>query len=60
MSQNLARTCEHVDLAACTTDLPYAVRYAESIRDPEAFWGRIGKRLTWSHPYSKVKDVSFQ
>jgi len=60
MSQNLARTSDHVGSAAGATGLPYAVRYAESIRDPEAFWGRIGKRLTWSHPYSKVKDVSFQ
>jgi len=33
--------------------------YAESVRDPEGFWGRIGKRLDWIKPYTKVKDVSF-
>ncbi len=37
----------------------YARLYAESLRDPEAFWRRIGKRLDWITPYSKVKDVSF-
>jgi acetyl-CoA synthetase len=33
--------------------------YAESIADPEAFWRRIGKRLDWIKPYSRIKDVSF-
>src|SRR5712671_1810488 len=33
--------------------------YAESIRDPNTFWAREGKRLDWIKPYSKIKDVSF-
>jgi len=33
--------------------------YAESVSDPESFWRRVGKRLDWIRPYSKVKDVSF-
>ncbi|MEP7098240.1 MAG: acetate--CoA ligase, partial [Dokdonella sp.] len=33
--------------------------YAESIRDPEGFWRRIGQRLDWSKPYTQVKDTSF-
>ncbi len=37
----------------------YERLYAESLRDPEEFWRRIGKRLDWMTPYSKVKDVSF-
>jgi acetyl-CoA synthetase len=37
----------------------YERLYAESVRDPEEFWRRIGKRLDWITPYSKVKDVSF-
>jgi acetyl-CoA synthetase len=37
----------------------YEKLYAESVRDPDGFWGRIGKRLDWIKPYSKVKDVSF-
>jgi acetyl-CoA synthetase len=38
----------------------YSRLYAESIQDPEGFWGRVGKRLRWSRPYTKVRDVSFQ
>ena len=37
----------------------YERQYAESVRDPAAFWGRIGKRLDWITPYTNVKDASF-
>ena len=37
----------------------YDALYAESLHDPEQFWGRIGQRLDWTQPYSQVKDVSF-
>jgi acetyl-CoA synthetase len=37
----------------------YARMYAESIRDPEGFWGQHGKRLDWIKPYTKVKNTSF-
>jgi acetyl-CoA synthetase len=37
----------------------YAKMYAESVRDPEGFWRRVGGRLDWIKPFSKVKDVSF-
>ena len=37
----------------------YEKLYAESICDPEGFWGRIGKRLDWITPYTQVRDVSF-
>jgi acetyl-CoA synthetase len=37
----------------------YARLYDESVRDPEGFWGRVGKRLDWIKPYTRVKDVSF-
>jgi acetyl-CoA synthetase len=43
----------HVDAAT------YERMYAESIRDPEAFWGEHGKRLDWIKPYSRVKNTSF-
>ena len=35
----------------------YARMYAQSIQDPEGFWGE--KRLDWIKPYSKVKNTSF-
>jgi acetyl-CoA synthetase len=37
----------------------YQRLYAESIRDPQGFWSREGKRLDWIKPYTKIKDVSF-
>ncbi|MES2335928.1 MAG: acetate--CoA ligase [Pseudomonadota bacterium] len=43
----------HVDAEA------YAARYAASVADPEAFWGREGLRLDWIKPYTKIKNSSF-
>ena len=37
----------------------YRKLYDESVSDPDAFWGKVGKRLDWIKPYTKVKDVSF-
>ncbi|MBB6187764.1 acetate--CoA ligase [Rhodanobacter sp. MP7CTX1] len=37
----------------------YTRLYAESVSDPEGFWSRIGQRLEWSKPPTKIKDVSF-
>ncbi|HET8940849.1 MAG TPA: acetate--CoA ligase [Rudaea sp.] len=37
----------------------YEKLYAESVRDPEGFWGRIGQRLDWTKAYAQVRDVSF-
>ncbi|MFC3569748.1 acetate--CoA ligase [Paracoccus simplex] len=37
----------------------YARLYAESISDPDGFWGREGRRLDWIHPYSTVKNADF-
>ncbi|MBM3554898.1 MAG: acetate--CoA ligase [Alphaproteobacteria bacterium] len=37
----------------------YLRMYAESIHNPEKFWGEHGKRLDWMKPYTKVKDTSF-
>ncbi len=37
----------------------YERLYAESLADPEKFWGRIGQRLDWIKPPTKIKDVSF-
>ncbi len=37
----------------------YERDYAESIRDPDAFWGRIAQRLDWMKPPTRIRDVSF-
>ena len=37
----------------------YARLYEESVRDPEGFWGEIGRRLAWTKAPTRVKNVSF-
>ena len=37
----------------------YERAYAESVADPDGFWARMGRRLDWAQPYTKVRDVSF-
>ncbi len=36
-----------------------AAMRANASEDPEAFWAGVAKRLDWSKPFTKVKDVSF-
>jgi acetyl-CoA synthetase len=33
--------------------------YAQSVEDPDGFWGEAGKRLDWIRPYTKVKNTTF-
>jgi len=37
----------------------YERLYTASIKDPDAFWGKEGKRLDWFTPYTQVSDCSF-
>src|SRR6266446_4986835 len=37
----------------------YREMYPRSIKDPNGFWGEIGKRIDWFKPYTKVKNTSF-
>ncbi len=37
----------------------YASMYAESVKDPEGFWKKIGRRLTWVREPTKIKNTSF-
>jgi acetyl-coenzyme A synthetase (EC 6.2.1.1) len=37
----------------------YVHEYAESERDPDAFWGRIGERLEWMRKPEVVRNVSY-
>src|SRR4051812_14614748 len=38
----------------------YQKLYQESVRDPGGFWGRMGRRIDWIQPYTKIKDTSFE
>jgi acetyl-CoA synthetase len=37
----------------------YEREYAESVRDPDAYWGRIATRLHWDKAPTQVRDCSF-
>ncbi len=43
-----------IDAAAYERD------YAAALRDPEAYWAGVGRRLDWSRPYTRAKDTSFK
>ena len=44
---------------ALIDDETYRKWYAESIADPDKFWGKHGKRIDWFKPYTKVKNASY-
>ncbi|MBA70251.1 MAG: acetate--CoA ligase [Rhizobiales bacterium] len=37
----------------------YLEWYEESVKNPDKFWKKHGKRIEWFKPYSKVKNASF-
>ncbi|ESX95244.1 acetate--CoA ligase [Mesorhizobium sp. LNJC403B00] len=37
----------------------YLKWYADSVKNPDKFWGKHGKRIEWFEPFSKVKNTSF-
>ena len=37
----------------------YLKWYADSIKNPDKFWARHGKRIDWFKPYTKVKNTSY-
>ena len=41
------------------TRADYERLYAESVAQPEAFWGRVAQRLDWMTVPTQIKDVSF-
>ncbi|MGR3500128.1 MAG: acetate--CoA ligase [Limimaricola soesokkakensis] len=47
------RARAHIDRAG------YDRLYAQSVNDPDAFWGEQGKRLDWIKPFSKIKNTDF-
>ncbi|MGH6980740.1 MAG: acetyl-coenzyme A synthetase N-terminal domain-containing protein, partial [Stellaceae bacterium] len=57
---NLFPVPKEVSQHAWVTDAKYKAMYAESIANPDKFWGEHGKRLHWIKPYTKVKNTSFE
>jgi acetyl-CoA synthetase len=59
MHKNLYPIPEGFAAGAQVSRADYPRLYAESVSDPEGFWSRIGRRIDWIKPFSRVKDSSF-
>jgi acetyl-CoA synthetase len=60
MSQKLYPVSEDFAALAHLKRADYQRLYQESLRDPVNFWMRMGRRIEWIQPYTKVKDTSFE
>src|ERR1700737_513660 len=59
MHKNLYPVPETFAVAAQVKHVDYERVYAESIEDPDRFWGQIGRRIDWIQEFSRVKDSNF-
>jgi len=59
MSSKVYPVPERVANRAYIQRSAYQQMYAESVEDPERFWGRIGRRIDWIEDFSRVKDTNF-
>jgi acetyl-CoA synthetase len=59
MSQKTYNILKDAKSRALIDDETYQKWYKQSIKDPEKFWGKHGKRIDWFKPYTKVKNTSF-
>jgi len=59
MSETLIPVPEEWKKRAFMTRGQYEGAYADSIRDPDGYWGKAAERLDWIKPFTKVKNVSW-
>ncbi|MDZ7822899.1 MAG: acetate--CoA ligase [Ahrensia sp.] len=60
MPNNIYPVLPAVKERAKIDDATYQKWYKQSIKDPEKFWGKHGKRIDWFTPFKKVKNTSFE
>ncbi|MCF6302910.1 MAG: acetate--CoA ligase [Devosiaceae bacterium] len=60
MEQHIYPPSKETVASALIKEDQYEAMYAESISDPEAFWGEQGKRLDWIKPYTKAGNWTFE
>ncbi len=44
---------------ALIDDETYQKWYRQSVKNPDKFWGKHGKRIDWFKPYKKVKNTNY-
>ena len=59
MSDKLYKVLPSAKKRALINNETYLKWYAESVRSPDKFWGKHGKRIDWFKPFTKVKNTSF-
>ena len=59
MDQSLFKVPAEVAARALMTKEAYAQKYEQSVTDPDGFWAEEAKRLTWSKPFTKVRDINY-
>jgi acetyl-CoA synthetase len=59
MSESLFPVPEEWKKRALMTAARYEAAYAQSLRDPDSYWGQQAARLDWAKPFTKVKNVSW-
>ena len=59
MDQSLFKVPAEVAARALMTKEAYAQKYEKSVIDPDGFWAEEAKRLTWSKPFTKVRDINY-
>ena len=59
MSQKVYKVLKDAKARALIDQDTYRDWYEQSVKNPEKFWGKHGKRIDWFKPYTKVKNTSF-
>ena len=59
MDQSLFKVPQDVAARALMTKEAYVQKYEKSVTDPDGFWAQEAKRLTWSKPFTKVRDINY-
>ena len=60
MSDNVYSVSNNIKKNALIDRETYLQWYDESIKDPDAFWSKHGRRIDWFKPFTKVKNTSFR
>ena len=59
MSEKIYAVSSEWAKRAFVDEAKYNAMYAQSVNDPNAFWGEHGKRIDWIKPFTKVKNTSY-
>ena len=59
MDQSLFKVPQDVAARALITKEAYAQKYEKSVTDPDGFWAEEAKRLSWSKPFTRVRDINY-